>query len=256
MMLGTMREACVGVDGCRAGWLCVWRDGDAIASEVVETGRIGEVLDAARSIAIDMPIGLSDDRDRACDRAARHALGRRRSTVFPAPLRCTLDAESYDEAKQRQRAAHLDGKALSLQAYHLLPKIRALDTALRAVPVRAHRTFEVHPELAFSGFAGKPLPPKRSAQGRALRQKLLATRLGASAWQQVEERWKRRDVARDDVGDALVCLLVAEAIVTGDAVSICEPVVRDRYDLPMAIWYVPDHAPEPRLPVSRIDEPG
>ena len=56
-------------------------------------------------VAIDMPIGLSDDGARACDVAARRLLGRAGSSVFPTPVRAVLATDDYAEARAVSRAA-------------------------------------------------------------------------------------------------------------------------------------------------------
>lgn len=48
--------------------------------------------------AIDIPIGLPPDRPRHCDITARALLGPRRSSVFPAPVRNVIAADSFDLA--------------------------------------------------------------------------------------------------------------------------------------------------------------
>ena len=53
-------------------------------------------------IVIDVPIGLLHAGERECDRAARKLIGKRRSSVFPAPIRAMLDAETYEEACQKR----------------------------------------------------------------------------------------------------------------------------------------------------------
>ena len=116
-----------------------------------------------------MPIGLSDDGPRACDVQARRLLGRARSSVFPAPLRGVLDCTDYADACAVSRRA--SGKALSVQAWNLVPAIRALDDALDDVP--ADRVREVHPELAFRALDDRVDAPKASARGLAQRIRAL-----------------------------------------------------------------------------------
>ena len=120
-------------------------------------------------VAIDMPIGLSDDGPRACDIEARRLLGGAGSSVFPAPLRGVLDCADYADACSVSRRAA--GKALSVQAWNLVPAIRALDDALDDVP--ADRVREVHPELAFRALDGRVHAPKASARGLAQRIRAL-----------------------------------------------------------------------------------
>ena len=87
-----------GIDGCSAGWLYVasarsgeprWGIVEAI-EELVSTA-----ADSDR-IFVDIPIGLPNGPEgRPCDRDARKRLGARRAgTVFPAPVRAALAADT------------------------------------------------------------------------------------------------------------------------------------------------------------------
>ena len=133
----------------------------------VDQTRTGRLV----ALAIDMPIGLLDVHPRTADVEARMRLGPRRSSVFPTPLRTTLDAVDYPDACERSRAAC--GKALSKQAWNLMPKIRELDRLIDATD--QWRVAEAHPECAFLRMHDdQPLPPAKStAEGRELRAGLL-----------------------------------------------------------------------------------
>jgi predicted RNase H-like nuclease len=170
-----------GADGCRGGWVLAILHPDPVLDpsrggldvEVVRRldAAIADV-DAGRlaALAVDMPMGLPDDGPRACDLAARRRLGARRSSVFPTPVRATLDAPTYAEALIRSRAAC--GRGLSRQAFNLLAKMAELDAAIR--PDLQDRVVEAHPEMAFARLAGRPcLDPKRTTEGRAERLALL-----------------------------------------------------------------------------------
>ncbi len=165
----------IGIDGCRDGWVLVERDDDeqyhadlvTDLSPVVERLRNGSVA----AIAIDMPIGLLDTQPRDCDVAARKVLGPRRSSVFPAPVRDTLEAADYQDACDRSRQS--SGKALSIQAFNLIPKLIAVDQVVE--PPDQDRLVEAHPECAFARLASQPLEHnKRTAEGAVTRRKLLA----------------------------------------------------------------------------------
>ena len=187
----------VGVDGCRAGWAVALANLDEILDvRVVPTFADVLALRAA-AIAIDMPIGLVDDGRRACDVEARHRLGPRRSSVFPAPLRPMLDASTYQDA--------LAIAGLSKQAYHLLPKIREVDALM--TPRRQRTIVEAHPELCFARLIGHPcLAPKRTADGRAERQEVVKLTIDrpptGAAW--------------DDVLDACALVETARRLIRGD----------------------------------------
>lgn len=240
-LVARIRDRLVGIDGCKAGWVVVWVDAGEVHAEVVPTDAIGEVVQHARLAGVDMPIGLSDDRDRAADAAARRLLKGRASSIFSAPLRTTLDAPDYASAKARQRAAHVDGKALSIQAFALVPKIAVLDAALRACPTLPERVIEVHPELAFARGMQRLPAPKKSAEGRDERSAWLAATTG---WRGIANaRRLRGGVAEDDVLDALAVLHVVTRFAAGTASAVVTPAPRDRFSLPMTIWYADPESP-------------
>jgi predicted RNase H-like nuclease len=188
-----------GVDGCRAGWVVALGPPGRPPTSVRVVSRFLDALDGDPAVvAVDIPLGLSEDGPRACDVEARRLLGPRRSCVFPAPPRAVLGASGFAEALTRSRAAV--GRGLSLQAWHLVPKIAEVDTA---VDTGAEAVVEAHPEVSFARLAGAPVDsPKRTAEGAAARRALLGPLLGA-----VPSRLA--GAAPDDVLDALVLLWTA-----------------------------------------------
>jgi predicted RNase H-like nuclease len=155
-----------------------------------------------------MPIGLPDRGSRACDIAARTRLGPRRSSVFPAPPRPILDAGTYEDACAIGR--RLDGRALSRQAFNLLPKIIEVDAVMTRR--RQQHTIEAHPELAFAACLGTPpAHAKRTSEGRAER---LAALRSAGVGPAIEAQ--ARGAAGDDVLDAAVLTLVARRLALGE----------------------------------------
>uniref|UniRef100_UPI00110C9470 DUF429 domain-containing protein n=1 Tax=Modestobacter excelsi TaxID=2213161 RepID=UPI00110C9470 len=125
-------------------------------------------------VAIDMPIGLSEDGVRACDVEARDLLRRTgaASSVFPSPVRAVLEARDYAHARELSRAATVPPRAPSAQTYMLVTAIRALDEALGSPPTG--RVVEVHPELAFRCGLGGVTDRKGTARGTV--QRLAALR--------------------------------------------------------------------------------
>lgn len=208
-----------GVDGCPGGWVVVTAAADGPGGPVVVQRRtdLGPLLAAARAgevaaVAVDMPVGLAAVGPRRCDVEARALLGPRRSTVFPAPSRAALGADDHADACARSRAA--GGVGLSIQAFNLLPKIAEIDALLSATPCEA--LVEAHPELAFLRLhGGRPLPPKRSVEGRALRLRLVAPVLGPEADLVVAARGAR--VPLVDVLDAAALVATARRLVAGSA---------------------------------------
>jgi predicted RNase H-like nuclease len=231
-----------GADGCRDGWLVVLeRPGHEPEAVLAPDAHalVASLPDDAL-LVLDVPIGLPHRGARRCDVEARAFLGRPRgASVFPAPLRGVLDATDYPDALRRHRA--LDGRGLSLQAFHLLPRIRDVERLLRERPELRGRVREGHPEVAFALWAGAPIAaPKRSADGRALRA------AGVDAvWPDARERARRRlrGVGRygpDDLLDAFALLWTARRWAAGRARTFPprvegRPADRDVHGLAMEI---------------------
>ncbi|MEO7979284.1 MAG: DUF429 domain-containing protein [Sporichthyaceae bacterium] len=159
---------CLGLDGARGGW----------AGALVEDGhvtwlRFGHVSQALAldvdAIGVDMPIGLPARGRRSCDLAAKRLLGRAHPRVFLTPPRGVLAATSYADASRRHREL-VDGLGLSVQTWHLVPKIVEVDDV-----ADDPRLLEVHPELSFLELGGDgPLPSKKTTDGRSARVAALA----------------------------------------------------------------------------------
>ncbi len=174
----------------------------------------GAVLDATRdcaAVGVDIPLGLpSGTGRRACDDLTAQRLGRARSSVFPAPPRDVLAATTHAEACEIAR--RLTGRGISLQSFHIGPKI--LEWVDRDIP---GHVFEVHPELAFRTLAPETVfAPKKSARGAGQRIAALA-------------RWVDPAVALadlpagarlDDVLDALAASWSAARWARGEAEEI------------------------------------
>jgi len=228
-----------GLDGCRGGWaLATLDDGGGLDVRVV--ARFDEALalvvgEHLATLAVDMPIGLPDDGRRAADRDARARLGARRSTVFPTPCRAALHATAYDEALALSRAT--TGVGLSVQAFHLLPRMREVDRGMR--PELQDRVAECHPELAFAALAGTPLPTsKHTPEGIAARVTLLDGALGALGGEASPAAsavgQPPRGARADDVADAIAIALVARRLEQGDVERLGDG-ARDQRGLRMEI---------------------
>ncbi|MGY1650876.1 DUF429 domain-containing protein [Geodermatophilus sp. SYSU D01119] len=163
--------AVLGVDGWRGAWVGALLEGRTVRLlHLRDAGAVLAVPDA-EVVAVDMPIGLSDDGPRACDQQAKALLGSAGSSVFASPVRPVLATDDYAEARRISVAA-TGGTSLSAQAFRLVPSIRALDDALGEPP--PGHVVEVHPELAFRVGLGGVTDPKATARGMA--QRLAALR--------------------------------------------------------------------------------
>src|SRR5690349_428330 len=161
--------AVLGVDGWRGRWVGALLDARHVTLLDLPDADAVLALPDVELIAIDMPIGLSDDGSRACDVEARRRLGRAGSSVFPAPVRPVLRTTTYDDARKTSLAAC--GRSVSVQTFGLVPSIRSLDDALGEPPDT--RVVEVHPELSFRALDGRVTDRKSSVSGRAQRIRAL-----------------------------------------------------------------------------------
>ena len=207
----------LGIDGCKAGWLLVRLSADgALSFNVLSSiDSLLEYLDDAACALVDIPIGLRSRHpdERVCDRMARAVLKQRRASVFAAPSRCALDCDDYAEANARNREC--TGRGLSKQSFNILPKIREVDRFLQGNP-QCGLIHEMHPEVCFWALNQRQAMqyPKRSEAGFVERMDLLCRYLpdADDLVEQAIRQYPRRQLARDDVVDALVGALTASKI--------------------------------------------
>ena len=187
-------------------------DGDTVSWEW--TTDVSKLLRSdADAVAIDIPIGLPDSGTRTCDREARAMLGRRRSSVFAAPVRAVLPCATYADA--RGVLAALGGASMSAQAFGIVAAVRATDAVMS--PADEHRVVEAHPELAFRRLAGADLDSKKTPPGIAQRVAALTTVFPGAADLVTAAP---APAARDDALDALACAWVARRWLRGEAVVL------------------------------------
>lgn len=180
------RRVGVGIDGWRRGWVVAALEaGEGAAPRVRVVRRIEELdpwLEAEGLVPlrrlVDIPLGLPVSGGRAVERAAKQrlaALGAPPSSVFPVPPRIVFDALDFAEAQRLAQAS--TGKGLSLQSWHLVPKIREVDLHLRRRDPLRPALRESHPELVFALLAARrgagPLPRKATPAGVEARLALL-----------------------------------------------------------------------------------
>ena len=219
----------LGLDGFSKGWVAVRLDGDQqkISFHADIADALAHPFDRA---GIDIPIGMTDDGERACDRLARDKLRPHTSRVFTGARRWIWqDFSDPDEANKECEPR--GQKRISRQLWHLGPKIMQVDVFLRA-----HRSLnvrEVHPELVFLRLnSNKPLPSKKSEEGDSLRRTLLKR----NGFRDIDQWLSRTRIGsgakRDDVLDA--CAVAIAAREPAGSVGSPSP---DAHGLPMQIWF-------------------
>lgn len=222
--------AFLGLDGFRHGWVAVEIVGHQ--RDILFFSDIAELLMRPFARAgIDIPIGLPDGGDRACDLAARALLRPHGARVFTGACRGLWRFRSQAAANRVLKAR--GEKMVSIQLWNLGPKILQVDAVM--TPRLQRRIIEVHPELVFWRLNGcQPLPAKTTEQGVALRRKLLLD----DGFTEIDDWLARRRIGTgakiDDVLDACAVAIAARdrrcCVLDGRA-------PRDARGLSMQIWY-------------------
>ncbi|WGS01642.1 DUF429 domain-containing protein [Bradyrhizobium sp. ISRA443] len=220
-----------GLDGFSRGWVAVTIDGDrrTISFHADIADALAAPFDRA---GIDIPIGMTDDGARDCDRLARERLRPHTSRVFTGARRW-LWQEFRDPDKANADALRRGEMRVSRQLWHIGVKIMEVDAFMRADRTRDIR--EVHPELVFLRLnGGKPLPRKKSEEGDALRRRLLKREGFREIDHWLSDARIGTGAKRDDVLDA--CAVALAAYEPHGCLPAGAP-LSDAYGLPMQIWF-------------------
>jgi predicted RNase H-like nuclease len=237
-----------GADGCPSGWAVVFRDiagkRPAIVAVAADMPALLRDPRLPAMIAVDMPIGLPERvgaGGRGPETEVRPLLGERKSSVFSIPSRAAVYAPDFEQACALSLATSEPPRKISIQAFHLFPKIREVDALLRADPGLQAILKECHPEAAFMMMNGRqplsePKKVKSSPHEPGIRQRkaLLA---GVAGYEEAFlDQKPPSGVGIDDFIDACACAWVAERLARGEAASFPARPERDAHGIPMAIW--------------------
>lgn len=140
-----------GVDWAGKGWLAVFlTEGSGFEGKHYPTlwNLWRDKRDDITRMLVDIPIGMCEDRKRACDVEAKRLLGgRQQSSVFYTPIRDAVYARNIEAAKECHREAGTDFSVQN-QAWSLVPRIREVD-AFVADHDESQKVLETHPEVCF-----------------------------------------------------------------------------------------------------------
>jgi 8-oxo-dGTP diphosphatase len=199
-----------GIDGCKKGWIMIKSSNGnysfGVYKNIFDMVADNEDLDR---VLIDMPIGLSSKKNqRTVERKLRIELKNRASTVFNPPCREAVYQKDYDSA--RLKNIKIEGKSLSIQSYNITNKIKELDVLLAV-----NHKFEIiesHPELCFKYLNnGEVVLTKKSKKNGLEERKNILFRYDKKLkylFNLAENNSLRKDVARDDIADAICLCLV------------------------------------------------
>ena len=153
----------LGLDGFSKGWVAVLLDGDL--HEITFCRDIADALSAGFDrAAIDIPIGMADDGERACDLLARERLRPHSSRVFTGARRWLWpEFCDPDDANIEMRCAAARSGCRASSGISGRRSWRWIRSCARN---RLRDIREAHPELVFLRLnAGRPLPSKKSEAG-------------------------------------------------------------------------------------------
>lgn len=235
----------LGVDGCRAGWFAVAEEESEkyIFNLYHDFKTLWHKNEDIELILVDIPIGLKESgpEGRECDRKARSILHKRKSSVFPTPCRQALRASNWQEANKINK--EVCGKGLSKQSWGITKKIKEVEELLKCQPKAAPVIKESHPEILFWALNGEQEMRfnKKKSGGYQERMEVLTSWLPESKEiaEQAQTKYLRKEVAKDDIIDALVLFLSARLIQSEnfEIQKIPDEVKKDPRDLRMEIVF-------------------
>lgn len=217
----TTSKPCVlaGIDVCGAGWIVVLaqRPHPLRLTDATVATTFADAMafaSAAAAVAVDIPIGLADQKFRECDLVAREMMERRfKCRVFKTSPRRAIMAKTVPDRHRLHR--ELTGEGLPPPAAAFAGKVAEVDAWMLTSGKPQDRVFEVHPELCFMALnGGKPVvESKHGAASLRIRYGLLRPffrGLDVAAWARhfLASR-PRSAVKEDDVVDAVVACVTA-----------------------------------------------
>jgi len=237
------KDRYLGIDGCKAGWffVSIGPEGESEFGVFENIRKLFAAYAVSKWMLIDIPIGLPqpDIPIRTCDKQARTVLSpQRHHSIFPPPCRNALTAKTY------RAACHINqrvtGRKISRQAYYIGQKILEVDRLLEN-NFKARKVIrESHPEICFWALAGfNPMEYyKKSKEGLAERLDILKSYFPRSSaiYKAALGRYLRKEVAKDDILDALALAITATMLDEG-AKRLPETLEKDHLGLPMEIVY-------------------
>ena len=222
-----------GIDGCRAGWCVVFEANEQLQCSVIESLSTLQLHNIERCL-IDMPIGLAPERH--IDQDLRERLKpHRHHSVFSVPVRDAVYAKDYATAKINNIKA--SSKSVSIQAWNICPKIKALDILLIEQPNYKDRFMEAHPELCFMILNKQThLQHKKSTKEGQLERLDILKRYdnrSEDVFKSALGDYKRSELKADDILDALVLFVSNQQ----ELKFIPNNPLRDQHEIRMQIAY-------------------
>ena len=217
-MIKTLPTHCVGIDGCKDGWVAVYCPTfsfkQAQAQHYRELSDLTNDFTPNSIIIIDIPIGLPNHMpNRPCDIEARKFLGHRSSTIFSPPCHDALYSTNYDEAKIINLKK--TGKSISKQSWFLSKKIMETKNF-----IKNQNNFvlkEGHPECSFAQYNGKPIAENKKGMHGILKRLEILAKLEFNVPELSQMIPKETKVGIDDLLDASILCWTAKRLLQGES---------------------------------------
>ncbi len=197
----------IGIDGCKSGWFATWKEPSGFLKSAVFT-KLNQLVESfednsSLTIGIDMPVVLDDSIPREADRMARTLLGKKASSIFTAPTSQMLYQPTYELACQFSKKNF--GKSISIQSWHLFPKIKDVQTVIHHEQLDM---YEIHPELSFRAMNNNEvvMESKKTSNGFLMRRRLIEKHFLTFDFETIRTEHLKKNVADDDILDALAVL--------------------------------------------------
>lgn len=230
----------IGLDGCSGGWVASVFDAHTGALHLNFLEKLAkgkDLYEEAKTVWIDMPIGLSGDGIvRTIDYAMRIHLRWRKSSVFFPPSYEALEKKAYEEANRINKLMY--GKGLSKQAWNLKSKISEVFHFLQKNPILVEKFKESHPELVFqSAWPHEyPISSKNTHLGYVQRLQIIGKYI-PGIQEKVEtftHKHPTRILKKHDVVDAVILSVRAAK---GSIHKLTQQPDCDKYGLPFSVVY-------------------
>lgn len=183
---------------------------------------IADVLSIHKSadkFIIDIPIGLADNKEEAAyrpDNAARRILGRKSSSLFPAPLRSVARAKSISEAWEVSKKLNA---RTSYMTMGIREAVNEIDIFLQTNENWKNILCESHPEVCFALLTGGiPIMEKKTDDQGISRRLDILEKYGIDRMSVTEHPLFNK--YSDDVIDAVCLALVGKFVINDESTTI------------------------------------
>ena len=215
--LEQQQRICIGVDGCKGGWITAVIDSGKL--EIERFSLISEITDrypAFDGFLIDMPIGLPGSiKHIRPDSAVRKMLTGRASTVFNTPCRASVYSDTVAEMYENNRI-YL-GKNLQPPTKAIIPKIREVDEFVCGHAEYKNKIIESHPEVCFARLNGTVvMSSKADDEGITERINILQKHLPNLSVYDIKQKSREFKCNEDDIVDAICLAVTAQLYALGE----------------------------------------